>query len=258
MTDWARSRHAGLFGHYASHVGALAALGRGDFEAAYGFAVSITPPGEIASHVPHALWTVVDTVESAMRTGRHAEAAAHAIAAREAGIGALSPRLAFLTGVAEALAAPEGRDCELFAEVLAIPGLDRWPFDLARAELSYGERLRRHKLPAESRTYLTSALEAFQRLRARPWTARASNELRATGYAPDRLPAPNAVVLTPQQRQIVVLAAEGLTNKQIGERLFLSPRTVSAHLYQLFPKLGVTSRAGLRDALTRLQEQAPE
>jgi DNA-binding NarL/FixJ family response regulator len=60
------------------------------------------------------------------------------------------------------------------------------------------------------------------------------------------------VVLTPQQRQIATLAAEGLTNKQIGEQLFLSPRTVGAHLYQLFPKLGVTSRAALRDALTAL------
>jgi DNA-binding CsgD family transcriptional regulator len=258
MTDWARSRHAGLFVHYAAHVGALAALGRGDFEAAYGFATSITPAGEIASHVPHALWTVVDTVESAMRTGRHAEAAAHAAAARTEGISAISPRLAFLTGVAEALAAPEGRDCSLFADVLAIPGLDRWPFDLARAELSYGERLRRLNETAAARTHLTSALEAFQRLGARPWTARASNELRAAGYAADRLPSPDAGVLTPQQRQIVVLAAEGLTNKQIGERLFLSPRTVSAHLYQLFPKLGVTSRAGLRDALTQLQEQADE
>lgn len=58
--------------------------------------------------------------------------------------------------------------------------------------------------------------------------------------------------LTPQQREIAELAAAGLTNKQIGERLFLSPRTVSTHLYQLFPKLGVTSRAALRDALADL------
>ncbi|WP_328401794.1 response regulator transcription factor [Nocardia sp. NBC_00403] len=56
--------------------------------------------------------------------------------------------------------------------------------------------------------------------------------------------------LTPQQRQIALLAASGLTNKQIGDRLFLSPRTVGTHLYQVFPKLGVTSRAALRDALS--------
>jgi DNA-binding NarL/FixJ family response regulator len=55
--------------------------------------------------------------------------------------------------------------------------------------------------------------------------------------------------MTPQQRQVAGLAASGLTNKQIGERLFLSPRTVATHLYELFPKLGITSRAALRDAL---------
>jgi DNA-binding NarL/FixJ family response regulator len=56
--------------------------------------------------------------------------------------------------------------------------------------------------------------------------------------------------LTPQQREITVLAAACLTNKQIGERLYLSPRTVATHLHQVFPKLGITSRAALRDALT--------
>jgi len=56
--------------------------------------------------------------------------------------------------------------------------------------------------------------------------------------------------LTPQQREIATLAAAGLTNKQIGERLYLSHRTVATHLYQIFPKLGVTSRAALRDALS--------
>ncbi|MGW2200282.1 helix-turn-helix domain-containing protein, partial [Streptosporangium sp. NPDC001682] len=56
---------------------------------------------------------------------------------------------------------------------------------------------------------------------------------------------------------IAELAAAGLTNKQIGERLFLSPRTVGTHLYQLFPKLGITSRAALRDALAGLDDEAP-
>lgn len=58
--------------------------------------------------------------------------------------------------------------------------------------------------------------------------------------------------MTPQQWEIARLAAAGLSNKEIGERLFLSPRTVSTHLYRLFPKLGVSSRAGLRDALAQV------
>lgn len=61
--------------------------------------------------------------------------------------------------------------------------------------------------------------------------------------------------LTPQQLEIAQLAAAGLTNKQIGERLFLSHRTVGTHLYQIFPKLGITSRAALRDALKDLPTQ---
>ena len=66
---------------------------------------------------------------------------------------------------------------------------------------------------------------------------------------------PEGAALTPQQWEIATLAAAGLSNKQIGERLFLSPRTVSTHLYQLFPKLGVSSRAALRDALDQLVHQ---
>lgn len=254
MTDWAGARQAGLIQHYAHHVGALDALGRRDFDSAYRFATSITPAGRLASHVPHALWTIVDLVEAATQTGRHAEAAAHAAAARDAGIGAISPRLAFLTRVAEALAAPRGPDRVLFAETLATQGLDRWPFDLARAELYYGERLRRHRAGAQARPHLAAALERFERLGALPWAERARAELRATGTRSEWPRTPGTVTLTPQQRQIAALAAEGLTNKQIGERLFLSPRTVGAHLYQLFPKLGVTSRAALRDALTTLEE----
>ncbi len=62
--------------------------------------------------------------------------------------------------------------------------------------------------------------------------------------------APDALAeLSPQQRQIVRLAAHGLTNREIGEKLFLSPRTASSHLYRSFPKLGITARAQLRDLI---------
>jgi DNA-binding CsgD family transcriptional regulator len=253
MTGWAGPRHAGLVRNYALQAGTLDALGRGDFEAAYRFATSITPAGEFASHVPQALATLLDLVEAAERTGRHTQARAHAAAARDTGVHTLSPRLAFLTRVASALTAPEGDDCRLFAEALAAPGVERWPFDLARAELYHGERLRRTKATARARASLTAASERFERLGAEPWAARAGAELRAVGARSEQA-RPGGVVLTPQQRQIATLAAGGLTNKQIGEQLFLSPRTVGAHLYQLFPKLGVTSRAALRDALTTLDD----
>jgi DNA-binding NarL/FixJ family response regulator len=120
------------------------------------------------------------------------------------------------------------------------------PFERARTLLAFGERLRRAKQRAEAREPLTAALDAFERLGARPWATRAANELRATGIHRER---PGAARLTAQQRQIAQLAATGLSNKEIGERLFLSARTVGYHLYQIFPKLGITSRAALRDAL---------
>jgi DNA-binding CsgD family transcriptional regulator len=193
-----------------------------------------------------------------MRTGRHAEAAAHVTAVREANLAAISPRLALITGGAAAIAAPDHQDSDLFEQALATPGTNRWPFDLARIQLLYGEHLRRTKATTHARSHLTTALDTFQRLGAQPWAARAGNELRATGLSRGQAAASGPASLTPQQREIAKLAAAGLTNKQIGERLFLSPRTVATHLYQLFPKLGVTSRAALRDALTALPDEQPQ
>jgi DNA-binding NarL/FixJ family response regulator len=91
-------------------------------------------------------------------------------------------------------------------------------------------------------------METFDRLGAQPWAQRARNELRATGIPTTTRPDTRTATLTAQERQIATLAAIGLTNKQIGERLFLS-HTVGAHLHRIFPKLGITSRAALRAAL---------
>ena len=88
---------------------------------------------------------------------------------------------------------------------------------------------------------------------ARPWVAWAANELRASGRTRQQNDYASAGVLTPQEREIALMAASGMSNKQIGERLFLSHRTVGTHLYRAFPKLGIASRAALRDALTDAQ-----
>jgi DNA-binding NarL/FixJ family response regulator len=82
----------------------------------------------------------------------------------------------------------------------------------------------------------------------------ARRELRASGETPRRRTPKAWAQLTPQELQVAQLAAEGLSNKEIGERLYLSARTVGTHLYRLFPKLGVTSRAELRDALPAVEE----
>ncbi len=233
----------------AHHASTLAALGRGDFEEAYTEAAAISPPGILASHVPYALRVPMDLVEAAVRTGRHREAATHAAVMRQAGLARISPRLAMLTSASAALTAPADQAGRLFAEALAVPFADRWPFDLARVQLAYGEHLRRARATTDARTYLSAALSTFEALRARPWAIRAGNELRASGLAAVRAYGHRISTLTAQEHQVATLAASGLTNKQIGERLYLSHRTVAAHLYQIFPRLGITSRAALRDAL---------
>jgi DNA-binding CsgD family transcriptional regulator len=122
------------------------------------------------------------------------------------------------------------------------------PFQHARTHLLYGEWLRRSRRPTEARTQLRAALETFERLDATPWADRTRNELRAAGeIAVRRASADPLSELTPQELQVVRLAATGATNREIAGQLFLSPRTVGYHLYKAYPKLGVSSRRGLAD-----------
>jgi DNA-binding CsgD family transcriptional regulator/tetratricopeptide (TPR) repeat protein len=255
MLAWAGPRGVRVGQWNACYARGLAALGRRDFEEAYQQATAISPAGTFASHVPYATWVMMDLVEAAMRTGRSAEAAAHVTAMGADDIAALSPRLALLAAGAAAIAAPDRQADGLFEAAFTIPGIDRWPFDLARVQLAYGERLRRTRATTVSRVHLTAALETFERLGARPWATHASNELRATGQTRSRSSLSARERLTPQEHEIAMLAAAGLTNKQIGERLYLSHRTVGAHLHRVFLKLGVTTRAALRDALAAFSEE---
>ena len=223
MIGWAGARGVRTAEVFARHALVLAGLGQGDFEGAYQHAAAMSPAGTLASHVPHCLWVVMDLVEAAVRTHRQAEADRHVRAMQEAGIAALSPRLAILAAASAAIAAGDDRAPALFEQALALPSVDQWPFDVARVRLAYGERLRRARAATESRVHLQAALAAFEKLGAAPWASRAERELRATGQT--RMPsgAPGVTALTPQELQIARLAASGLTNKQIAERLYLSP-----------------------------------
>ncbi|MFF4838267.1 LuxR C-terminal-related transcriptional regulator [Streptomyces sp. NPDC001315] len=238
--------------HCAQHVHALADIADGDFDAAFGRVSSISPAGTFPPYVAHAAWVFFELVEAAVRTDRRAEAAAHVRALRETNVAWLSPRLALLAGCAEALVADDDAEAaRLFAKALATPDAERWPFELARVRLAHGEWLRRSRALSDSKAPLTAALKTFQQLDSSAWAERARKELRAAGRV---LPHPDGragAVLTAQEREIAELAASGLTNKQIAERLFISHRTVGAHLYQIYPKLGIASRVALRDALHR-------
>lgn len=252
-TAWAAPRGARTIEHLARHASALAALGRGDDEEAYRSASSVSPPGVLPSHAPMALWVAMDLVEAAVRTGRTAEARAHVDAMRGIGLPGVSPRLALLTAGSAALAAGEDRAVAFFEEALAVPDAEHWPFDLARIRLAYGEYLRRTRAVKESGVHLRAALDTFRRLGAAPWAARAAEGLRATGRTTAWAGRnPPGDPLSPQEERIAVLAASGLTNKQIGEKLLISHRTVAAYLYRIYPKLGVSSRVALGEALTCL------
>ena len=237
---------------HAQHVRVLAALGQGNFDDAYLHATEISPPGVLAPYAPLALWVAMDLVEAAVRTGRHAEARAHAAALRDSGVAALSPRLTLLATASEAMTAADDLAPGLFEKALVTPGAGRFPFAIGRVRLYYGEQLRRTRAVAGAREQLTTALEIFERLGAKPWAARAASELGAAGRTGPYALRRDRPSLTPQELEIAQLAATGLTNKQIGQRLFLSHRTVGAHLYQIFPKLGIATRAALRDALAAL------
>lgn len=246
---WAAPRGARGAGFFAHHARALAAIGDGDFETAFRHAGRLSPPGTLAPYVPHAMWGAMDLVEAALRTGRDAEAAAHVSALRASAMAALSPRLELLVRAGEAMTTPGEAAVASFERALSLPDPERWPFDVARVRLFHGERLRRVRATTEAREQLARALDSFEQLGAAPWAARAAAELRASGQAGPAAAKAGPVSLTAQELQIATLAATGLTNKQIAERMYLSHRTVSTHLYQIFPKLGITSRAALRDAL---------
>ena len=259
ISRWAEPRRLHGVRRTCCHALALAASAEGDFEHAYQLATTIGPPGTLAVRNPTALWVAMDLVEAAAHTGRHTEAAAHVAAMREEGIAALSPRLALLTGASAAIVASDPDEAvELFDTALALRGVDRWRFDLARVQLAYGARLRRARARIQARRHLTTALDTFRSLGANPWVQRAGGELRATGLTRARTERLHPTRLTPQERQIAILAAEGMTNKQIGERLALSHRTVASHLHRIFPKAGIATRSALRGALADMQADALE
>ncbi|WP_405162884.1 AAA family ATPase [Nocardia sp. NBC_01499] len=245
---WAAPRRLATYAGYSSHIRCLSALGRSSFDEAYRHAASVNAPGAFPRYTPHALWLVLDLTEAAARSGRMVEARAHAEAAVAAGLPERSTRLRMLTKAALAVTdPPDWRG--LFEDALTTPDSARWVFDCARVELLYGERLRRERESAAARAHLTKAARVFEQLQAVPWLARTRAELRAAGES-----APTEVrgsALTPQEQAVAELAASGLTNKEIAERLFLSARTVSTHLHRVFPKLGITTRSALRDAMSR-------
>ncbi|WP_405878432.1 LuxR family transcriptional regulator [Streptomyces sp. NBC_01136] len=175
--------------------------------------------------------------------------AAHILAILEEAAGVTpAPLLHVQLPYARAVLAADAAAEELYMVALG-QDLARWPLVKARTEHAYGQWLRRRRQAARSRAMLLSARTAFELIGASNWAGR--NAAQAAGN-----PLPSVMeLLSPQETLIARLAAEGLANREIAERLHLSHRTVAAHLYRAFPKLGITSRSELAPLL-KLPEPA--
>jgi DNA-binding CsgD family transcriptional regulator len=194
---------------------------------------------------PAIVQSAPDLIEAYVRAGRRedAEAALARLEAESARTG--SAWAAAAVARCRALLAPDDAVRERFEEALALASALPMPFERARTQLALGERLRRAKQRAQARGPLQEALDAFERLGARPWAERARTELRATGQSSTRRSETAAEQLTPHELQIALLVAQGMTNREAAAALFLSPKTIEYHLGQIYRKLDVRGRAQL-------------
>ncbi len=251
------------FAARAWHAAGIAALAEGSYLTGYAQLSQLFDADGAPLHHHVSYLGIADLAAAAVRAERHLEARTMVERALARVDPAPGPRLEQLAARARGLLA-EPADAEpYFAKALSDPAGDAWPFERAQLQLDYGAWLRRQRRINDAKPVLAAALETFRRLGAAPWTRRAEAELRACGMTVAATPAaPGALAgLTAQQREIILLASRGLTNAEIADRLFLSPRTVASHLYRSYPKLGIAGRHQLHDLIAqagRAPEAEPE
>lgn len=230
------------------HALSVAALGVGRYQDAYEQLRRIVDPADSVSHYGACQWVVGDLAEAAAGAGRTEECAT-VIAELAADLrDHPTPAVRYSVLYADAILAGDDTAPARFEAALAAdPGGSR--LAEGRLRLAYGSWLRRHRRMREARAALSHAYDAFTSLGTKGFAYRATRELHAAGGTRHTPRSDGLPQLTSQELQIATLAARGLSNRQIGEQLFLSHRTVGSHLYHLFPKLGITTRAQLADAL---------
>ncbi|MFE4452927.1 AAA family ATPase [Streptomyces sp. NPDC056796] len=237
--------------HLASLARALTASGTGRYAEAYARLRGLfTEPSGPCAYAE--FWGLAFLSEAAPPAGEAEDA--RTVVAQVASLTAAgrAPLLERILAYADAVLAPDAEAEDRYRRALE-PGIEAWPLLHGMARFGHGAWLRRRRRVTASRTPLATAESVFRALGARSRAEQAASELRATGLATaghqDRDSGDSGAdaleALSPQQLTIARLAARGLTNRDIGEQLRLSPRTVASHLYQIFPKLDVTSRAEL-------------
>jgi DNA-binding CsgD family transcriptional regulator len=140
---------------------------------------------------------------------------------------------------------------EHMTEALRLHSIGDMPFEEARTELMIGQHLRRHNQPSNARARLSSALARFESLGAPDWANRTRRELQATGIRMAQPKATGLATLTPQELQVALAVARGLSNREVAGQLFLSTKTVEFHLSNVFQKLGISRRTRLATMLAK-------
>jgi DNA-binding CsgD family transcriptional regulator len=225
----------------------LAALGNGQPADALEHLRRIHDPADPAYHYAVRCSTVGDLAEAARHSGDPDGIGPIMQAMEAAARQTPSPSLHAGLRYARALLAPGAEAGALFEAALR-SDMSSLPFLRARVQLAYGEWLHQHRQDLAARGPLRAARQTFDALGVIPWSERARRQLRATGETSSPRTPQARDRLTPQELQIAQMAAAGLTNREIGQKLYLSHRTVGSHLYRAFPKLGITSRTELRAA----------
>ncbi len=208
---------------------------------------------EQAAGYPHELWfsnwVAVELIEAASRTGE-VERAADALGwlSRTARAGASDWGLG-VEARSRALLSHGGSAERLYGEAIERLGRTRLRLDLARAHLVYGEWMRRGRRRRDARAQLRTAFEMFNAMGLDAFAGRAERELLATGERVRKRSVETRDELTTQEAQVARLARDGLSNAEIGQRLFISQHTVAYHLRKVFSKLDITSRSQLDRAL---------
>jgi DNA-binding CsgD family transcriptional regulator len=245
MIGGAHSRGEGCAVTAAEYATAILYNGLGEYELAFEAAQKAAAADEIAT----SSWALCELVEAAVRSGRQEIARDSLDQLRERTGASGTPWAKGTEARASALLEDGGSAERLHREAIEALGQSRMAAHLARARLGYGEWLRRENRRVDAREQLRQAYDALATMGADGFAERARRELLATGEKVRKRRDDTRDELTPQERQIASLARDGRTNPEIGAELYISHRTVEWHLRQVYTKLGISSRKGLRSAL---------
>jgi DNA-binding CsgD family transcriptional regulator len=242
----AMHRGQGLVLTFTYWASAVLHNGVGRYEDALAAAEQAT---EYPEELRFSTWALAELIEAATRTG-NAERAADGLQRLSESTRPSGTDWALGIEARSRAMLSDGQVAEsLYREAIDRLGRTRIRVELARAHLLYGEWLRRERRGLDAREQLRTAHEMFTAIGMDAFAERASRELLATGETARKRTARTGDQLTAQEAQIARLARDGLSNPEIGARLFLSPRTVEYHLRKIFAKLGIRSRTQLHRVL---------